>query len=107
MSWVKQALEQLKNNGTCTIYPIGNSTRGKIESGQEVSLTNKILDELTVGDIVFIRWKGNYLLHLILEIKEDQVLIGNNLGKVNGWIDRKDVLAKAIQLEQKQQPKDV
>ncbi|MDJ1497478.1 hypothetical protein QNI19_31355 [Cytophagaceae bacterium DM2B3-1] len=94
MSWVKQALEQLKSNGTCTIYPTGNSMRGKIESGQEVCLTNKTLDELKVGDIVFIRWKGNYLLHLILEIKEDQILIGNNLGKVNGWINRRDVLAR-------------
>jgi hypothetical protein len=94
MSWVKEALEQLKMYGQCTIYPIGNSMRGKIESGQRVILANQSLE----GDIVFIRWKGNYLLHLIIEIKGSQILIGNNLGKVNGWIDKKDILAKTIKI---------
>jgi hypothetical protein len=98
MSWIKEALTQLQMNGQCIIYPIGNSMRGRIESGQRVAMTNQRLEELRVGDVVFIRWKGNYLLHLILEIQANQLLIGNNVGKVNGWIDRKNVLAKAIQI---------
>jgi len=98
MSWVKEALAQLKTDGQCVIHPIGNSMRGRVESGQRVVLTNRRLEELRVGEVVFIRWKGNYLLHLILEMKDHRLLIGNNVGKVNGWIDRKDVLAKAIEI---------
>jgi hypothetical protein len=98
MSWVKDALEQLSMGGQCVIYPIGQSMRGKIESGQKVLLSNQKLDEIIAGDVVFIRWKGNYLLHLLIEIKDDKILIGNNLGKTDGWIEKKDVLAKAIQI---------
>jgi len=100
MSWIKEALTQLQMNGECVIYPMGHSMRGRIESGQRVAMTRERLEELSVGEVVFIRWKGNYLLHLVLEIQGNQLLMGNNLGKINGWIDRKDVLAKVIQIRE-------
>jgi hypothetical protein len=39
-----------------------------------------------VDDVVFVEWQGNYLLHLVKEIKDGQFLIGNNIGKINGWV---------------------
>lgn len=66
--------------------------RGRIESGQLVTIAPATPDDVDVDDVVFIRWKGNYLLHIVKEIGDDGFLIGNNLGKINGWAKRNDVL---------------
>jgi len=39
MGWVKEALRSLEDNGTARIRPFGGSMRGRIESGQLVTLT--------------------------------------------------------------------
>jgi hypothetical protein len=73
--------------------------RGRIESGQLVTLAPVAPSDVSVDDIVFVRWKGNYLLHLVRELGEDRVLIANALGKVNGWVASSDVLGKVISVE--------
>ena len=73
--------------------------RGRIRSGQLVTISAVELDNIRIGDIVFVRWKGNYLLHLVLDLDDGQVLIGNNVGKVNGWLDGTDVLGKVISVD--------
>jgi hypothetical protein len=80
---------------------MGGSMRGRIESGQLVRITPCAPDAPCIGDVVFIRWKGNYLLHLVKDATPNQLLIGNNLGKTNGWIDRSDVLGIAHSMEEK------
>lgn len=94
MGWVKNAIKALNTSGECQVRPYGGSMRGRIESGQLVTICTVIPTELAVNDVVFVRWKGNYLLHLIKDIEDDQVLIGNNLGKINGWIPIADVIGK-------------
>jgi len=68
--------------------------RGRIESGQCVTLVPANTIRIEVDDVIFVRWKENYLLHLVKEIRDEQVLIGNNVGKTNGWISANDVLGK-------------
>jgi hypothetical protein len=94
MGWVKEALQQLEDCGQAQIRPVGGSMRGRIESGQLVTLEKVDVAEVRVDDIVFVRWKGNYILHLVKEQKGSQILIGNNLGKVNGWANSDDVIAR-------------
>lgn len=96
MSWVKEALEALSNGKEAQIRPVGGSMRGRIESGQLVTLRSCTFEKIAPGDVIFIRWKGNYLLHLVLEITEKEILIGNNVGKVNGWIDAEALIAKVV-----------
>lgn len=96
MSWVKEALESLKKDGTAQIRPVGGSMRGRIESGQLVTLQTANYEEVKVNDVVFIHWKGNYLLHLVLDKREHELLIGNNVGKINGWISSEAVIAKVV-----------
>jgi hypothetical protein len=100
MGKVKDALKRLKENGECDIRPFGGSMKGRIESGQLVTLQVINGDNVKVDDAVFIKWKGNYLIHLVKKITETEVLIGNNLGKTNGWISKKDVIAKVIKVHQ-------
>jgi hypothetical protein len=99
MSWVKEALESLKETGQAQIRPIGGSMRGRIESGQLVTLKTAVYSDVEINDVIFIRWKGNYLLHLIVDKKNQELLIGNNVGKINGWIPADALIAKVIQVE--------
>ncbi|MGV3612843.1 MAG: hypothetical protein ACO1N0_17915 [Fluviicola sp.] len=99
MSWVKEALGSLKSDGTARIRPAGGSMRGRIESGQLVTLQTSTYAEVEINDVIFIHWKGNYLIHLVVDKKEEQLLIGNNVGKINGWIPAEAVIAKVIQVE--------
>ncbi len=61
--------------------------RGRINSGQLVTLDPARTPE--VGDAVLCRVRGNVYLHLVKAIQghgeKRRYLIGNNLGKINGW----------------------
>jgi hypothetical protein len=48
--------------------------------------------------VVLVEWRGNFLLHLVNEVQGDQLLIGNNLGRVNGWVPASAVVGKVIAL---------
>lgn len=98
MGWVNDALQELKAGRSVKIRPHGGSMRGRIESGQEVTLSPVTPEELAVDDVVLVRWKGNFLLHLIKEINGDQILIGNNIGKENGWATVADVFGKVTEI---------
>ena len=94
MSWVKDAISALERGEPAQVRPHGGSMRGRIESGQLVTIVPANVRNLSVGDIVFVRWKGNYLLHLVIELEPSRLLIGNNLGKVNGWAPTEAILGK-------------
>ena len=100
MGWVKDALKILKEEGQCDIRPFGGSMKGRIESGQLVTIKTIDGNDVEINDAIFIKWKGNYLIHLAKDITETEILIGNNLGKINGWISKKDVIAKVIKIHQ-------
>lgn len=72
--------------------------RGRIESGQKVTLA-PVTAPLSEGDAVLVRINGSYLLHLIKSIDQDRVLIGNNIGRINGWANARDVVGVVIQVE--------
>ena len=99
MGWVKDALKELSENGECQIRPQGGSMKGRIESGELVTIKKITPEEINVDDAAFVKWKGNYLLHIIKDVKDDKILISNNLGKINGWISQKDVIGKVIEVE--------
>ena len=66
--------------------------RGRIEDNQEVTIAPVEPKEVKVNDVVLVAWKGTYILHLVKEANETQLLIGNNIGKTNGWVNRADVI---------------
>lgn len=99
MSWIKKALLELSADRSVQVRPLGGSMRGRIESGQLVTLVPASSDNVDVDDVVLVRWKGNYLLHLIKEKRKAEVLIGNNLGKINGWVANDAIIAKVIEVE--------
>jgi hypothetical protein len=48
---------------------------------------------------VFVAWKGGYLLHLIVDVRDDRVLIGNNVGGINGWVEATAVRGKVVAVQ--------
>ena len=50
------------------------SMRGRIESGQMVTLAPVDPAAVRVDDVVLVAWKGGFLLHLVKEVKDGQLL---------------------------------
>ena len=73
---------------------------GKIESGQLCSV-EPIADhsELNVGDIVLCKVNGTQYLHLIKAMQGSRFQIGNNRGRINGWISENAVYGKCVKVE--------
>lgn len=92
MGWVNDALAALSAGRAVRVQVFGGSMRGRIEAGDFVTLAPPGDRVLQVGDVVLVRWRGNYLLHLVVELEGARLSIGNNLGKRNGWVDRADVV---------------
>lgn len=100
MGWANDARDALTSGEAIRVRPTGGSMRGRIESGQLVTLAPVGPDDaLAVGDAVMVAWRGGWLLHLVKEVKGDQLLIGNNVGKINGWAPRSAVIGRVIAVE--------
>lgn len=100
MSWIKDAVNALSQGKEVQVRPLGGSMRGRIESGQLVTLEPSKLESVVEEDVVLIRWKGSHILHIVKEIRESKVLIGNNIGKINGWTEGNNILGKVIKVEE-------
>ena len=67
--------------------------------GQLVTLAPTKPEEVQAGDVVFVRWKGNFLLRIVKKVTDSEVLTGNNLGKTNGWVLSQDVIGTVTGIE--------
>ena len=98
MGWVNDALRELALGRPVQIRPSGGSMRGRIESGDLVTLAPVAPSEVRIDDIVLVRWKGNYLLHLIRDIHGEEFVIGNNWGKINGTVTASDIRGRVVRV---------
>jgi hypothetical protein len=96
MGWANDAALALSNGARCEVRPRGGSMRGLIEDNQLVTIAPVDPAEVEAGDVVMVRWRGGYLLHLVKQVDPERVLIGNNLGRTNGWAPRRDVLGRVV-----------
>jgi hypothetical protein len=96
VGWVNDALTELKAGRQVQVRPHGGSMRGRIESGQLITLAPVTPVDVRVDDVILVRWRNNYLLHLVKEIRDGQFLIGNNIGKINGWVPADAVVGKVV-----------
>ena len=100
MGWATHYIAMLKNGETVSFRPRGNSMQGKIESGQ-LCTVEPIADfsSLQKGDIVLCKVNGNEYLHLIKAINGKRFQIGNNRGRINGWIGANSIFGKCVKIE--------
>jgi hypothetical protein len=91
MSWASHYIDKLKIGETVEFRPRGNSMKGKIESGQLVRVEPLHDRELRRDDIVLCKVNGTHYLHLIKATQGNRYQIGNNIGRINGWITRNSI----------------
>jgi hypothetical protein len=99
MGWAAGHIQKLKDGETVSFRPRGNSMAGKIESGQLCTVVPVDPAALQVGDIVLCKVNGYEYLHLIKAIQESRFQIGNNRGRINGWISANAIFGKCIAVE--------
>jgi hypothetical protein len=98
MSWAKFAIEALGRKETVQIRPRGNSMSGKVDDGDLVTLEPCLID-VEVGDVVLVRVSGRDYLHLVKAKVGKRFQIGNNRGRINGWVGQQAIYGKAIRIE--------
>jgi len=98
MGWATHHIATLKKGETVSFRPRGNSMSGKIESGQLCTVA-PIGNKPEAGDIVLCKVGGKEYLHLIKSVKGDRFQIGNNKGRINGWVGLNAIFGKLIKVE--------
>jgi hypothetical protein len=86
MGWATGYIDRLNQGEMVRFRPRGNSMAGKINSGQLCTVAPVTVEDLQVGDIVLCKVNGFHYLHLIKAIQGKRFQIGNNRGRINGWI---------------------
>jgi hypothetical protein len=99
MGWASPYIEKLQAGETVSFRPRGNSMAGKIESGQLCTVAPVDPAVLNVGDIVLCKVRGNEYLHLVKAIQGPRFQIGNNRGRINGWITAGIIYGRCIRIE--------
>ena len=99
MGWASRYIASLSKGETVRLRPRGNSMQGKIESGQLCTVEPIDPTTLSVGDIVLCKVNGREYLHLVKAIHGIRFQIGNNRGRINGWISANSIFGKCVRVE--------
>jgi len=99
MGWASGHIEKLRAGITVSFRHRGNSMSGKIESGQLCTVTPIDVERLIIGDIVLCKVNGREYLHLVKAIQGARFQIGNNRGRINGWVSANSIFGKLVSVE--------
>jgi hypothetical protein len=99
MGWATHYIAKLKDGVVVQFRPRGGSMRGRIESGQLVTVEPVDPTTLDVGDIVLCKVNANEYLHIVKAIQGERFQIGNNRGLINGWITARGIFGKCVRVE--------
>lgn len=99
MGWATSYIGRLKNGETVQFRPRGGSMRGRIESGQLVTVEPVDPAALQLDDIVLCSVGGAQYLHIVKAIRGRQFQIGNNRGGINGWVPAEAIYGRLIRVE--------
>lgn len=101
MSWADRTIQELQEGKISQCRPHGGSMRGRIESGQLVTLDPNM--EPSLNDAVLVRCKGNVYVHLVKAMQghgdKRRFLIGNNRGGTNGWVSRNSIFGVVTEVK--------
>lgn len=104
MGWATEYIDRLKNGNKVSFRPQGRSMEPRINNGDMCTVTpiaNHKAD-LQPGTVVLCEVDGQQYLHIVKEIKDRdpyEYLIGNNKGRINGWIGASGIFGKLTKVE--------
>ena len=100
MGWASGHITKLQQGETVSFRPRGNSMKPRIKSGQLCTVSPVDPLELEVDNIVLCRVRGNEYLHLVKAIQGQRFQIGNNRGKINGWVGPNSIFGKLERVDE-------
>lgn len=99
MGWAAGYIAKLLAGETVSFRPRGNSMKPKIESGQLCTVEPVDPALIEVGDIVLCKVRAAEYLHLVRAMRDGQFQIGNNRGRINGWIGPHSIFGRLVRVE--------
>lgn len=99
MGWAAGHIAKLRAGETVSFRPRGNSMAGKIESGQLCTVEPVGPATVRVGDIVLCKVNGREYLHLVKAVQGPRFQIGNNRGRINGWVTATTIFGRCVRVE--------
>jgi SOS-response transcriptional repressor LexA len=99
MCWATHYITKLSEGQTVQFRPRGHSMKGKISSGQLVTVEPLNDRVLKLGDIVLCKVNGFQYLHLIKAMQGDRYQIGINIGRINGWVTKNSIFGVCVKVE--------
>ena len=97
MTWADNAIKELRAGREATVRPRGHSMEPKVTDGTVVRLA-PVAGDLEQGDVVLVRVRGRVYLHLVKAVQGARYLIGNNKGRINGWVGRGCIYGRAVEV---------
>jgi hypothetical protein len=99
MGWAAQYIAKLRAGETVSFRPRGGSMSPKIQSGQLCTVAPVDVATVRVGDIVLCKVGGAEYLHLVKAIQGERFQIGNNRGRINGWVGKNAIFGRLVRVE--------
>jgi hypothetical protein len=99
LGWALAYIEKLRGGEVVSFRPRGNSMTGKVESGQLCTVEPVEASSLRVGDIVLCKVNGREYLHLVKAVQGQRFQIGNNRGRINGWVSAPAIFGRCVKVE--------
>jgi hypothetical protein len=99
MGWATGYIEKLRAGEAVSFRPRGHSMSGKIESGQLCTVEPVDPAIVRVNDIVLCKVNGREYLHLVKAIQGQRFQIGNNRGRINGWVAASMIFGRCVRVE--------
>lgn len=79
---------------------------GLIRDGDLVTLQPCSAQDIVDGDVVLARVQGrrysHLVLHLVIAREADKFLIGNNHGRIDGWVTAQNIFGRVINVAHSQ-----
>ncbi len=100
MGWLRDALKELKAGRAAEVRPTGGPLRGRIEGGQQVTISPIAAHEISADDVVLVRWKDNPMLFIVRGVRDDDIAVGDTLTSTPlGWVPRDGVIGKVTKVQ--------
>jgi len=99
MGWASAYIAKLRGGEPVSFRPRGHSMAGKIDSGQLCTVEPVDPSTLRIGDIVLCKVNGQEYLHLVKAIRGERFQIGNNRGRINGWVSAGAIFGRCVKVE--------
>lgn len=106
MGWIRQVTRALANGETVKVRPQGASLYPHFSSRDELTLVPAEAAEVSRRDVVFIQWKNNHVLRLVLDTRGGAVRIGRQREDEGDWIAGDAVLGKVIRIDKEYVDRD-